>query len=104
MNKRLEKTITIPLYFERLKIVVVDKLDKPDYAAYVSLQKNLVVLHLTPLASAGVVAHEAVHIVNHIFQQCDIMLDIHNDEPQAYLTGWVVDQITNVLALCKKTT
>jgi len=39
------------------------------------------------------VAHEAVHIVNHVYHFSGIIHDPKNDEPQAYLTGWVVGEI-----------
>jgi len=41
----------------------------------------------------GLIAHEAVHIVNLIFLDCGQELDRTNDEAQAYLTAWVVDTI-----------
>lgn len=40
----------------------------------------------------SLIAHEAVHLVNYIFRDRLIYLDSLNDEPQAYLTGWIVDQ------------
>lgn len=52
---------------------------------------------LQPDASADTVAHESVHIVNKIFNDRGIRLDSHNDEPQAYLTGWVAGKINEAL-------
>jgi hypothetical protein len=92
------KTVTIPLYFERLKICVVDELKKPEYEAYVEFQKDLMVLFIQPDASPSIMAHQAVHIANHVFKQCGIMLDVDNDEPQAYLIGWIVKQISNFVS------
>lgn len=40
-----------------------------------------------------IISHESVHVVNLIFKEVGIELDIENDEPQAYLMGWVVDKI-----------
>lgn len=51
-----------------------------------------------PKASGGLVAHEAVHLTNCVFRRCCIKLDVKNDEPQAYLTGWIAGQIANALA------
>ncbi|RIV23617.1 hypothetical protein DYU11_11590 [Fibrisoma montanum] len=85
--------VKIPLYFERLRILVSEVLEKPEYDAYVMFQKDEMVLHIKPDASIGIIAHETVHIVNHVFKQCGILLDVDNDEPQAYLTGWVANQI-----------
>lgn len=52
---------------------------------------------LKPNASANTVAHEAVHIVNKVFNDRGIKLDSNNDEPQAYFTGWVVEKINYTL-------
>lgn len=41
----------------------------------------------------GLIAHEIVHIINYIFLDCGIQLDRVNDESQAYLTGWLFDEI-----------
>lgn len=43
--------------------------------------------------SNHLIAHEVVHLVNHIFLDKGIELDRHNDEPQAYLTGWLFSEI-----------
>lgn len=39
------------------------------------------------------IAHEAVHCCNLIFMHKGIRLDRDNDEPQAYLTDWIVKEI-----------
>lgn len=43
--------------------------------------------------TASIIAHEAVHLVNKIFKHRGVDLDLVNDEPQAYLTGWFVNEI-----------
>jgi len=43
------------------------------------------------------IAHEIVHIKNHIHLDCAMKLDIYNDEPEAYLTGWLFDEIYEFL-------
>ena len=47
--------------------------------------------------SNSLIAHESVHLVNHLFEDWGIKLDLDNDEPQAYLTGWFVEQIDKFL-------
>lgn len=47
--------------------------------------------------SNKLIAHESVHLVNHLFEDWGIKLDLDNDEPQAYLTGWFVEQIDKFL-------
>lgn len=45
----------------------------------------------------NLVAHEIVHIVNWIFKFSNMVLDLDNDEPQAYLTGWVTNVVYKAL-------
>ena len=45
----------------------------------------------------GVVAHEAHHIVTYLFNYKGILYDPANDEPFAYMIGWVVERIHEVL-------
>ena len=42
---------------------------------------------------SDIIAHEAVHLVNHVFINKGIEPCRYNDENQAYLTGWFVKQI-----------
>lgn len=42
---------------------------------------------LTP----GVIAHEALHVVEYTFAHRDIEIDLSNSEPANYLLEWVVD-------------
>jgi len=44
-----------------------------------------------------IIAHEIVHLKNYIYQDCSMEVDRYNDEPEAYLTGWLFDQINNFL-------
>jgi len=46
---------------------------------------------------AGTIAHEAIHIKNIIYRRIGATLDLKNDEPEAYLVGWLVDTITTYL-------
>lgn len=45
----------------------------------------------------SLIAHEAVHICNYIFKNVGAELDKTNDEPQAYLVGWIVEEIDKFL-------
>lgn len=45
------------------------------------------------LPKGSVIAHECVHLVNAVYANCVISLDIYNDEHQAYLLEWFFDQI-----------
>ena len=44
-----------------------------------------------------IIAHEIVHLKNYIYEDCAIELDRFNDEPEAYLTGWLFKQIETFL-------
>lgn len=44
-----------------------------------------------------IIAHEIVHLKNFIYQDKGIDLDRYNDEPEAYLTGWLYKQIDKFL-------
>ena len=43
--------------------------------------------------SLNTLGHEVVHMVNGIFKSRGIKLYLDNDEPQAYLTGWVTQTV-----------
>ena len=43
------------------------------------------------------VVHELVHVVNYIYLDCAMQLDRNNDEPQAYLMGWLYHEIDKFL-------
>lgn len=43
------------------------------------------------------IAHECVHLVNKMFIDRNIKLDLLNDEPQAYLMGWLFKQCEDFL-------
>jgi hypothetical protein len=43
---------------------------------------------------ADTIAHEADHLCNQLFKGIGATVDVYNDEPHAYLLGWVVKQIT----------
>lgn len=41
----------------------------------------------------GIIAHEVVHCANWIFLDRRITPDLSNDEPYAYLVGWITKKI-----------
>jgi len=44
-------------------------------------------------ASVDIIAHESVHITNMLFRDKQIKWQYNNDEPAAYMVGWIVEQI-----------
>lgn len=114
-------TIDIPIYFGYFRIVITkdfekavkklkvktNGLDVKNYGALV-LETDFAydgcfryTIMLPPKASQSLIAHEAVHLVNNLFLNCNIQLDARNDEPQAYLTGWFVREINKALNMKK---
>lgn len=46
-----------------------------------------------------IVAHESLHLVNNIFHDRGIIHETDNDEPAAYLLGWVVEKCSKILEI-----
>lgn len=102
-------TIPIPIFFGKLTIVNVtywEEFDKKyntkiNLYGYEGLYYYIEELdeHVIAIKSKewSVIAHEAVHCVNKIMKQCNIHHSYDNDETQAYLMGWVIEQIENFL-------
>jgi hypothetical protein len=103
------KTIDIPIYRAKLTIIFdydlsfVEKKYKTkslkDFGAVTikddSKHRHYVVAF--EYSDGSIIAHEIVHIINYIFLDCGIELDRVNDENQAYLTGWLFDEIDKFL-------
>lgn len=104
------KKIDIPIYYAQLTISLSENLkhiekkyktrsldnfgavtfkDESRYRSYI--------VAFTDSSHLSNIAHEIVHIKNHIYLDCAMELDVHNDEPEAYLTGWLFDEIYKFL-------
>jgi len=66
-------------------------LDKDEVTAYF--------IAVAPSVSASSVAHEALHVVNYMMRDRDMVPDLNNDEWQCYLLGWVVRQCHKYLKI-----
>lgn len=102
--------IKIPIYFGNLIIIFtkdVKKVDEKyklglngeDYPAFVKGNNNkkgvsryYIVFDINYI-DHETIAHEVTHCANWIFYDRKIKQDFLNDEPYAYLVGWVTDQI-----------
>tara|TARA_R110000868_G_scaffold251154_2_gene507892 strand:+ start:230 stop:565 length:336 start_codon:yes stop_codon:yes gene_type:complete len=103
-------TIDIPIYQCKLTIILdkdlsyVEKKYRTkslsDYGA-VTIDKEAGYRHyvvaFTDATHLSNIAHEIVHLKNAIYLDCAMEVDRYNDEPEAYLTGWLFDQIYNFL-------
>ena len=111
-NNMKKKTIKIPIYGGVLKIKIVKnwkKLNKKfncnytnsvDGCAYYTIDKDGVTnFHIEFLGkpSLGVIVHESVHCVNHIFRSRGVKLNVKKDEHQAYFTEWIFEQVSNYI-------
>jgi len=109
------KTINIPIYGGKL-IVIVSKdialiakkykltVDVSNFGAFTFKDKFKYRNYIMVLEDdwRSNVVHELVHIVNHIYLDCAMQLDRHNDEPQAYLMGWLYEEIDKFLKTMKE--
>lgn len=73
------------------------KKDNKLYDAVVFQDKSNYIVVFHNKFNYSVVAHEVVHLVNLIFKDHNIELDLDNDEPQAYLTGYIFKQCEKFL-------
>jgi hypothetical protein len=108
-----KKTIAIPIYFGKLTIIITNDFKEVDEIYNTRIDENLydaVVFEIKDKdeyivvikkVEWSIIAHEVVHLVNAIFLKCGIELDRQNDEPQAYLTGWIVNEIDKFLKVNK---
>jgi len=110
----LSKTITIPLYHGDLIIhqvkdlkEVSDKYGTQDLhgfeaASFRNDKKNgysRYVLAFEETVDPMIIAHECLHFVGQLFADRYMVMDINNDEPQAYLLGWAVKQCHKYLKI-----
>ena len=112
-KKIKEKIIDIPIYFGKLIIIYTKDFNDVNKKYNTVIDNNLydaVVFEITEkdeyivaikVADWSIIAHEVTHLVNAIFKKCGVILDIDNDEPQAYLTGWIIDEIDIFLKFLK---
>jgi len=105
-----KKTIQIPIYCATLTIILDDDLKyvEKKYKT-ISLERfgavtlrndnryREYVVAFTDATHLSNIAHEIVHIKNHIYLDCAMELDRFNDEPEAYLTGFLFDEIDKFL-------
>ncbi len=105
-----KKTINIPIYEMKLTMILTDNLSDiqkkykttslEGFGAVtftdVTKYRHQVVV-FTDADHLSNIAHEIVHIKNNIYLDCHAELDRVNDEPEAYLTGWLFDEIYKFL-------
>lgn len=107
-TKMRKRKIDIPIYGGKLTLILdkdlsyVEKKYKTkslkDFGAVtMSLGNRHYLAAFTDKKHLSNIAHEIVHIKNHVYLDCAMELDVYNDEPEAYLTGWLFEKIYNFL-------
>ena len=109
VDKMKRKTINIPIYNSSLTIIfdkdfsyIEKKYGTESLSNYgaITMRNPFKFGHYIVAfthTKEGIIAHEIVHLVNYIFKDKGIKLDVENDEAQAYLTGWLYDKIENFI-------
>ena len=105
-----KKTVNIPLYYGEVTIIKANKMSKVgkkyklecapfEAVVWRDEKKKYLSLYVafSEKTTPDVIAHEIVHLVNHVFIHTGIKLEPYNDEAQAYLTGWFMKTITKFL-------
>lgn len=105
-----QETVKIPLYKITLTIILDDDLkyvqkkyktvSLDNYGAVTLTHQDHFrhfIVAFTDKDHLSNIAHEIVHLKNYIFKTIGARLDFDNDEPEAYLTGYLFDLIYNFL-------
>tara|TARA_B100000378_G_scaffold236018_1_gene202702 strand:- start:13374 stop:13730 length:357 start_codon:yes stop_codon:yes gene_type:complete len=114
------KKVEVPIYGEKFEIILFDKSEEVEkhieglelntsldnYDGCVFQYKNQIYLALNTskegYPTPGIIAHEAKHLLNEIYLNIGAQLDLENDEPEAYLLGWIVNRIHEFIAETEK--
>lgn len=100
-----QKTVTIPIYFGKIRLFIVEEMDdlspvfKCDMSgchsgvSFKDDKSGNYVIAFQQKISLDLIVHEIIHLVNLVFIDRGVKLDLHNDEPQTYFAGWVAEQV-----------
>lgn len=112
-----ETTVNIPIYLGKLIIIQTDDFqplearfnltDTSSCQAFCLRRKlktgqNRYAVIFNNEVTGKIIAHECVHLVNYLFEDRGIKLDLVNDEPQAYLTDWFFGEIEKFVVIKPK--
>lgn len=110
----IHKNVEVPLYHQHILIIISEDVEKEieqinkKYPANIDRFEfsgysegngkfHLIVLNKKYLTdesfTISTIAHEAFHITSFIIKRVGIKPDVNNDEAQAYLLSWIVEQI-----------
>ena len=116
-----ETEIKIPIYEQKLIVIIYDEVseireysNKRDFGDHLNFHTTRgFVIRIDGVFHMGifnrfekdpnnfkkeeVVAHECLHLMHRLFSSIKHITDKHNDEPEAYLMGWLVNQVHQAL-------
>ena len=92
LNLVYDKEIEIPDMLDKLGIEEED-IDGEDADGLSFIQDNEYWICLHNNLTPGIIAHEAKHYVNYVWEQISAKLNQEEDEFEAYFLGYVVDLI-----------
>ena len=111
----MKKVFIVPIYGAKVTVIYAknkayykkvkkkhnlnDEADLADAFVYrLTTKKNVINYYIVfRVGSLENIAHEVTHLVNFIFEDRGVELDFKNDEPQAYLTGYLFDKVYKAL-------
>ena len=108
----IKETFIIPIYNCQVDVVVAEHVEEVaeevgyhhDCTGYEGLTLSypmnpsvycLIFKELT--VDEGVIGHEALHLTSKVMKACDIKYDIENVEPFAYLHGYIIKQLHQII-------
>lgn len=117
------KRIKIPIYEQTLYVSITEDYSKDeeeyeyiwrpgreDFSGYTSGLNNqyLIILNKKYLKEelhvVSTISHEAFHVTNILFKRIGAVPDMDNDEHQAYLLSWIVEQVYKIYKNYEKRT
>ena len=102
-----KKNINIPIFRLKLKIVVVDDIEEAlEIDTNINTEADpLVIDHNNGTATVviasndmSVISHECLHVKNAVWNRIGYSPNPVNDEVDAYLVGYLFDQVSKVVA------
>lgn len=107
INNMKQKKIEIPIYYCNLTIILdkdlsyVEKKYKTmplsNYGAVTMRVPNKFCEYVMAFeyTDVDIIAHEVTHLKNYIFEDRGLILDVKNDEAEAYLVMYLFEQVYN---------
>lgn len=110
----LHKIFKIPIYFGELHVFVSEDFNKINKDFKLNITQHIInheaicgefnksngytryFLLIHKDVTDKIIVHESKHIVNFIFNDRQISLDLINDDPECYLLGWIFSKIKEV--------